>query len=48
MSDTEEKTEELSEGWKPKDAILAVAAFAVIAAIVIGGFFIYQARKAPR
>ena len=47
MSDTEEKTEELSEGWKPKDAILAVAAFAVIAAIVIGGFFIYQARKAP-
>jgi peroxiredoxin len=49
MTDIEETTEELevSEGWKPKDAILAVAAFAVIAAIVIGGFLVYQARKAP-
>lgn len=51
MNQSEEKTD-LSypvpeESWTPKDALLAVVAFAIIVAIAVGGYFFYQSRKAP-
>lgn len=49
MNQLEENTDQVTpeEGWTPKDAFLAVAAFAVIIGLVIGGYFFYQSRKAP-
>lgn len=35
------------EGWQPRDAILAVAVFFIIMGLVVGGYFFYQAKKAP-
>lgn len=39
--------EAMDEGWKPRDAILGVIAFVVIAAIAGGGYLFYQSSKAP-
>ena len=39
--------EAMDEGWKPRDAILGVIAFVVIAAIALGGYLFYQSSKAP-
>lgn len=51
MNQSEEKTDLSApvpeEGWTPKDALLAVVAFAIIVAIAVGGYFFYQSRKAP-
>jgi cytochrome c biogenesis protein CcmG/thiol:disulfide interchange protein DsbE len=38
---------ESGESWTPRDALLAVAAFVVIAAIAVGGYLFYMSSKAP-
>lgn len=38
---------EPEEGWQPRDALLGVLAFLLIAAIAVGGYFYYQSSKPP-
>ncbi|GBE57912.1 thiol-disulfide oxidoreductase ResA [bacterium BMS3Abin01] len=38
---------EPEEAWQARDIIIALIAFAVIIAVAVGGFFIYQAEKTP-
>ncbi len=50
MSDPETKTnsDEIplsEEGWQPKDVLIAIIAFAVIVAIAVGVYYIYQSQK---
>jgi len=35
------------EGWQPRDIIIAIVAFVLIAGLAVGGYFIYQSRKTP-
>jgi len=35
------------EGWQPRDIIIAIIAFALIIALAVGGYFIYEAKKTP-
>src|SRR5659263_595444 len=50
MNNSVENNEQISavspeEGWRAKDAVLAVTAFAVIIAVAAGAYFFWQARK---
>lgn len=41
----EQGSPEPEESWQPKDILLAVVAFAVIVAIAVGGYYVYQSQK---